>query len=153
VRRQASLDELAQLGGQLVGGLLDRAQHHGGEEAAVRVGHAGVPGLERGGARPDAAAGLVGGGVHGDAVQPGGEGGLLPEARGAPQRGHEGLLGGVLSVLAVAEHAQADAVHAALVPAHQLPEGVPVPPQVRSQQLLVAGPAHDFSVASTMPPR
>src|SRR6266571_537249 len=120
----------------------------GGGDGVARVGRCrvtGQPGVlraERRGAGPHPPPRLVGGRVDGDPVEPGRECRRLAEARGTAQRGQEGVLRGVLRVLPVAEHPQADAEHAPLVPGHELAEGEPVPPHVRGQQLLVGQVAH-----------
>src|SRR6266511_2055292 len=98
-----------------------------------------------------AGSGLVGGGIDGDPVEPGREGGLAAEGAGSAERADEGLLGGVLGVLAVAQDPEAEPVDAALVPGHQLTEGRPVAFEMGGQQFLVAGAVHDLSVASAMP--
>src|SRR4029450_13439031 len=121
------------------------------EGAAGGPAEAGVLGVEGGEAGPAAAAGLVGGGVDGDPVEPGGEGGRPAEAGRLAQGGQEGLLGGVLGVLPVAEDAQAEAVDAALVAVHQLAEGLRVAAQVGGEQGLVRRGAHDRRPDSPRP--
>ena len=126
---------------------------HLAEVAAGGDGQAGVLRVEGGQAGPAPAAGLVGGGVHGDPVQPGREGGRLAEAGGLAEGGQEGLLGGVLGVLPVAEDPQAEAVDAAFVARDQLAEGPGVASQVGGEQGLVARDAHDRRTASAIPMR
>src|SRR4029453_5507707 len=123
------------------------------EFAAGSDGQAGVLGVEGGQPGPTTPAGLVGGGVHGDPVQPGGEGGRPAEAGGLAEGGQERLLGGVLGVLAVAEDPQAEAVDAALVAGHQLAEGPGVAAQVGGEEGLVARAVHDRRPASAIPMR
>ena len=61
--------------------------------------------------------------VDGEAVQPGGEGGLAAEAAELAEEVEERLLGHVLGFGDVAEHAQAEGVDAALVQGVELGEG------------------------------
>ena len=148
-------DRDAELLGDLGQGGLDG--HGGGDDlaelAAGGDGQAGVLGVEGGRPGPAAAAGLVGGGVHGDPVQPGGEGGRPAEAGRSAQGAQERLLGGVLGVLPVSEDPQAEAVDAALVAGDQLAEGPGVAAQMGGEEGLVARVAHDVSVTFATPPR
>ena len=61
--------------------------------------------------------------VDGEAMQPGGEGGLAAEAADLAEEMEEGLLGHVFGFRDVAEHAQAERVDAALVQGVELGEG------------------------------
>ena len=64
--------------------------------------------------------------VDGEAVQPGGEGGLAAEAAELAEEVEEGLLGHVLGLGYVAEHAQTEGVDATLVQRVELCESVRV---------------------------
>ncbi len=64
--------------------------------------------------------------VDGEAVQPGGEGALAAEAAELAEEMQEGVLGHVLGLGDVAEHAEAEGVDAAFVESVELCEGVGV---------------------------
>jgi hypothetical protein len=61
--------------------------------------------------------------IDGEAMQPGGEGGLAAEAADLAEEVEEGLLGHVFGFGDVAEHAQAEGVDAAFVEGVELGEG------------------------------
>ena len=135
------------VGDLVVGAALYVAQHHGGAhvlgkflngalEGAALLGAHGVvfrgihvvhrrPSgvyalIQRGGLAALAAAQLVQTGVHGDAVDPGGKGGLaLKTGNGAIDAQHR-LLKAILRILPMPAHAQGDRVHAPLLRCHQL---------------------------------
>jgi hypothetical protein len=167
--------DLQDLGGVGVGDPVQVAQHHRDPELLRHLGEGGLdrdgggdrltevhtgigrqPGvLGVQGRQPDTAPapGLVGGGVDGDAVEPGGEGGGPAEGRGLAEGGQERLLGGVLGILAVAEDAQAEAVDAALVTGDQDAEGAGVASQVGGEEGFVARVAHEVRETLVTPPR
>src|SRR5207237_5734122 len=63
-------------------------------------------------------------GVHGDAVQPRGEGGISAEPREVAVAGQERVLRGVAGVVRVPQHPVGQVVHAAFVALHQMGEGL-----------------------------
>ena len=67
------------------------------------------------------------GGVHRDAVQPGGHRGLAPEGAQGPPGVDEGVLGRLLDVAGVVEQARHDRAHPAFVTCDQDGEAVEVP--------------------------
>ena len=112
--------------GSLEGDAVDGAGELGVAGAEVSLGSVvfrGVDGLFEGDELEALFAQVHEDKVDGEAVEPGGEGGLSAEAADLAEEMEEGLLGHVFGFGDVAEHAEAEGVNAALVEGVELGEG------------------------------
>jgi hypothetical protein len=115
--------------GALQGDAVDRTGEDGVAAAEVALGRillGGVDGLLEGDEVEAFLAELHEDEVDGEAMQPGGKGGLSAEAADLAEEVQERLLGHVFGLGDVAEHAQAEGVDAALVQRVQPGEGLGV---------------------------
>lgn len=74
-------------------------------------------------------------GVDGDAVQPGGDGGLTPEGMGCAEGGDQGVLYGIGRFLAVSQGTQRHGPQPVAVPSYELTEGIGVAGYVASEEV------------------
>lgn len=77
-------------------------------------------------------------GVHRDAVQPGGHGGLAPEGVGGAEGGDQGVLYGVGRFLTVAQRPQGHGPQPVAVASSQLAEGVGVAGDMLGEEVRIA---------------
>ena len=112
-------------------GVGDRSNRLGAVRGVVGV----VAGGQRDGRVRPAAASPIEAGVHHDAVQPGGDGGVPAESGGPAVRGEQRVLDGVGGLLAVAERTQRHCPEPVAVPADQLTERVLVTVDVGAEEL------------------
>lgn len=77
-------------------------------------------------------------GVHRDAVQPGGDGGLAPEGVGGAEGGDQGVLYGVGRFLAVAQRPQGHGPQPVAMASSQLAEGIGVTGDMLREEVRVA---------------
>jgi hypothetical protein len=80
-------------------------------------------------------------GVHGDAVQPGGDGGPALEGVGTPVGGDQGVLDGVGGFLPVPQNTQGDGPEPVAVAAYDLTEGVRIAGDMASEEFPVVDSA------------